>query len=50
MEATVDEWTMEYVDTEGKPHSFKGNRSLREVLVGVVNFMLKLKEKKNERS
>jgi hypothetical protein len=45
-----DIWTMEYTDIEGKLHSFKGNRSLREVLTGVRNYLLKLRDEKIRRN
>jgi hypothetical protein len=44
MDSEVDEWTMEYTDTEGKLHSFKGNRDIRSLLIGVRNYLLKLRE------
>lgn len=41
----IDEWTMEGIDAEGKPFSFKGKKSMSEMLIGTQNYLLKQREK-----
>lgn len=42
-------WTMTVKHNDGRVETFKGKRTLKEILIGVRDYLLKIRDNKRER-